>query len=211
MSEKSEEKRVKATAAECVRNDCNGCEIEGDLLCVHTEADLADFAILFIGWLIPMLAGMIIGRFWMGLIVWAGLAVVFFGYIEALILCRHCPHYGEEGFTLRCHANWGLPKIPKIDRRPLSRAEKIIWLVYVGVLFLYPIPFFIVSAQWLLLAILVWAMITWAWTVRRTQCTRCFNLSCPVNRVPEDVRRVFFRNYPGFARAWEVGTDDDEG
>ena len=209
MSHHNEDIEEKTSAAECIRVTCDGCEIQKDLLCVHTEADLVDFVVLFIGWLIPMLAGMIIGGYWVGLVIWAGLAAAFFGYIEALILCRHCPHYGEEGFTLRCHANWGLPKIPKIDRRPLNRTERIVWLVCVGVLFLYPIPFFIASAQWLLLAVLVWATLTWAWTVQRTQCTRCFNLSCPVNRVPEDVRRVFFKHYPGFARAWKIEETDD--
>jgi hypothetical protein len=71
-----------------------------------------DFAVLSIGWLIPFIAGMVIGGFWIALGVWLLLAAIFFIYVEALILCRHCPHYAEEGFTLKCHANWGLPKIP---------------------------------------------------------------------------------------------------
>ncbi|MCP4752629.1 MAG: hypothetical protein GY866_17210 [Proteobacteria bacterium] len=33
-------------------------------------------------------------------------------------------------------------------------------------------------------------------------CNRCFNLSCPVNRVPEEVKESFFKNYPAFAEAW---------
>ena len=193
---------VKATAAACSRHTCDGCEIEGRLLCVHTRRDLLDFGVLFIGWAIPFFAGMIIGRFWVGLAVWAGLAIFFFGYLEALILCRHCPHYAEEGFTLRCHANWGLPKFPAFNPRPANGAERVLWLLYVAVLFLYPVPFFVVSRQWLMLALLIWASIVWAWTVQRTQCTRCYNLSCPVNRVPEDVRATFFKYYPKFADAW---------
>jgi hypothetical protein len=70
------------------------------------------------------------------------------------------------------------------------------------VIFLWPIPVFVASQQWLLLAITVWAVIAWAWTVQRTQCTRCYHLSCPVNRVPEEVREGFFCNCPEFARAW---------
>jgi hypothetical protein len=196
------EGKPKKTAAACSRANCSGCEIEGRLLCVHTRSDLIDFGVLFIGWLIPFLAGMIIGRFWVALSVWIGLAVIFFGYIEALILCRHCPHYAEEGSTLSCHANWGLPKIPKIDPTPMSRAEGWIWIVYVLVLFLYYIPFFIVSSQWLLLGITTWTGFAWAWTVLRTQCVRCYNLSCPVNRVPDEVREVFFKNYPDYAASW---------
>ena len=187
------------TAAACMRATCKGCEIQGQLLCIHTPNDLMDFAVLAIGWFIPFLAGMIIGRFWLGLAIWFRLAVIFFGYVEALVLCRHCPHYAETGFLLRCHANSGLPKIPRYDPRPLNRAEQIAWLVYVGALFLYYVPFFVISGQWLLLAITTWAALTWAWTVQRTQCNRCYMISCPVNRVPERVRTVFYRNYPDFA------------
>ena len=129
------------TAAACSRQTCEGCEIQGKLLCVHTGRDLADFAVLFIAWLIPFMAGMIIGEFWIGLGVWGGLAILFFGYMEALLLCRHCPHYAEEGFLLRCHANWGLPKIPKFNPRPMNKSEGIVWLLYGSVLFLYYLPF----------------------------------------------------------------------
>jgi hypothetical protein len=144
---------------------------------------------------------MVIGRFWIGLAVWGGLALLYFGYVEQLVLCRHCPHYAERGFFLRCHANWGLPKIPRFNPRPMTRLEGTIWLVYGAVLFLYYVPFFVISQQWLLLGITTCALIAAVWTVRRTQCNRCYHLSCPANRVPEDVRRVFFQNYPGFSKS----------
>ncbi len=196
------EKSSKTTAAACVRQTCTGCEIEGKLLCIHTRADLIDFLVLFVTYAIPAFAGMIIGQFWLGLAAWLTLAVIFFGYVEALILCRHCPHYAEQGFLLGCHANSGLPKIPKFDPRPLNKVEQIAWLLYATVLCLWYVPFFIASGQWLLLAITTWALIAAARTVQRTKCTRCYNLSCPVNRVPGDVRQAFFKNCPEFATAW---------
>ena len=196
------EETSKTTAAACSRQTCEGCEIQGKLLCIHTTRDLVDFVVLAVGPIIPFLAGMIIGRFWIGLAVWFGLAVLFFGYVEALILCRHCPHYAEEGFLLRCHANAGLPKIPKFDPRPVSKIEKGVWLAYGAALCLWYVPFFVASQQWLLLGLTTWASFAAAWTVQRTQCTRCYNLSCPVNRVPEAVQEVFFENYPEFAKAW---------
>lgn len=192
----------KSTAAACSRRTCKGCEIEGKLLCIHTSKDLVDFLVLFVSYAIPFLAGMIVGRFWTGLAVWFALAVVFFGYVEALVLCRHCPHYAEEGFLLKCHANSGLPKLPRFDPRPLNKTEKVIWLAYVAVFILWYIPFFVVSQQWLLLGLTTWALIAGGWTLQRTKCTRCYNLSCPVNRVPEDVRLVFFEHYLEFAQAW---------
>jgi hypothetical protein len=198
----------KTTAAACSRQTCEGCEVHGRLLCIHTREDLMDFAVLVIAYMIPFMAGMVLGKFWIGLAVWMGLAVLFFGYVEALVLCRHCPHYAETGFLLRCHANWGLPKIPRFDPRPVNRVEGAVWLMYGAVLFLYYVPFFVVSQQWLLLALTTWALTAACWTVQRTQCTRCYHLSCPVNRVPEDVRNGFFKNYPEFAKAWRQGGQD---
>ena len=109
---------------------------------------------------------------------------------------------GIDGFWLRCHANWGLPKIPRMNPRPMNIFEKVVWLLYVAVLFLYYIPFFVISEQWLLLTITSSAMFVAGWTLQRTQCNRCYNLSCPINRVPDDVRESFFRNYPEFGKAW---------
>lgn len=190
------------TAAACSQSECEECEIQGKLLCVHQPKDLIDFYVLFMGWAIPFFSGMIIGKFWVGIMVWFVLAIFFFCYLEALLLCRHCPHYAEKGFWLRCHANWGLPKIPKMNPRPMNSFEKVTWLLYVAVLFLYYIPFFVINEQWLLLMLTTSAMIVAGWTLQRTQCNRCYNLSCPINRVPDDVKDSFFRHYPEFGKAW---------
>jgi len=192
----------KTTAAACSQSQCEGWEIQGKLLCVHQPKDLIDFFVLFMGWAIPFFAGMIIGKFWVGMTAWFVLAVAFFGYIEARVLCRHCPHYAEEGFWLRCHANWGLPKIPRMNPRPLNSFEKVVWCLYVALLFLYYIPFFVLSGQWLLLTLTTSALIAAGWTLQRTKCNCCYNLSCPINRVPDDVRESFFRHYPVFGKAW---------
>ncbi len=200
--------QAKTTAAACARTTCDGCETQGRLLCIHTKRDLGDFFVLFVTWAAPFLAGMVMGKFWIGLAVWVGLAAAFFVYVEALVLCRHCPHYAEEGFLLKCHANSGFPKIPRFDPRPLNTLERGTWLLYVGVLFLFYIPFFVIGQQWLLLGLTTWALIAASWTLQRTQCTRCYHLSCPINRVPQDVRDAFFDNYPAFARAW--GRRDQE-
>ena len=182
----------------CICDTCEDCELGERLLCHHTTSEKLDFIVLVIGWFIPFCAGMIIGRHWIGIAVWGALAVIFFGYVEALILCRHCPHYAEPGFFLSCHANAGLPKIPKLDARPLNRTEKIIWLGYVLVLFLYFIPFFIISQQWLLLAINVWAFILAGRMLMRTKCSRCYVVSCPLNRLPGDLREQVYEHYPEY-------------
>jgi hypothetical protein len=43
----------KMTAAACSQSECEGCEIQGKLLCVHKPKDLIDFYVLFMGWAIP--------------------------------------------------------------------------------------------------------------------------------------------------------------
>lgn len=190
-----------STAAACSRESCVGCPLYGRLLCRHTFRDLLDFGVLAVGFFIPFLAGMVIGGHWLALGLWLLLAAVFFGYVEARVLCRHCPHYAEEGFLLKCHANYGLPKIPGYSPGALTRGEEIVFLVYVGVLVLYYIPFFVLGGQWLLLLIATLALVTWAWTLLRTQCTRCYHVFCPLNQVPEELREEFFDHYPAFARA----------
>ncbi|WP_028313616.1 hypothetical protein [Desulfatibacillum aliphaticivorans] len=186
----------KQKAAACARESCQECEIKGELICYASLSDLADFFVLFVQWAIPFFAGMISGGHWSGLAVWAGLCVVFFGYVEAWLLCRHCPAYKEPGATLRCHANWGLPKLPAYNPKPMAPWEQAAWLIYVAVLFLYFVPFFVIGKQWLMLVWNLWAFFTAAWILVRTQCNRCFHLSCPANRVPEDVKQAFYKNFP---------------
>ena len=195
-----DESMASQAAKACVRTTCDGCEIQGRLICYAQPRDLVDFGVLALGWFIPFFWGMIEGRHWLGLGIWLGLAALFFGYVEAFVLCRHCPAYAEPGATLRCHANWGLPKIPRYDPQPMKRWEGAVFLGYAAVLFLYHIPFLAVSRQWALLVWATGALITAVWTVWRTQCNRCFHLSCPANHVPEETRSVFYRNYADFER-----------
>lgn len=119
-------KKETAPPITCKEKNCKDCEIEGKLLCIHTKEDYFNFAVMFLGYFIPFLTGMLLGKHWITLAIWFVLAIFFFGYLEALILCRHCPHYAEKGFTLKCHANWGLPKIPEFNPHPANIIEKTI-------------------------------------------------------------------------------------
>ncbi len=185
-------------AAACVRENCEDCEIKGRFICYANPSDLVDFAILFINWFIPFMAGMVMGQFWLGLLGWFLLSFIFFGYIEALLLCRHCPAYAEDGKTLRCHANWGLPKFPKIDPRPMNFGEKVAWLIYVLVLFLYPLPFFYTKGLWLMSLWTIWALFMAVWILQRTQCNKCFMVSCPLNRASDELKEKFYEYFPDY-------------
>ena len=144
------EPQVAPTVVACSRQSCDDCEIQGDRICVATPSDPSTSASCSsTGWSPSWSADRrrVLDR--PGRL--SGSATLFFGYVETFVLCRHCPAYAEEGPTLRCHANWGLPKFPRFDPRPLNRLEGATFLGYGAVLFLYHIPFFVLSHQWLLL------------------------------------------------------------
>jgi len=186
-------------ASACIRESCQNCEIYGRVICVHTKRDLLDFFVLVINLLVPFILGMVVGGHWYGLFVWFILAAIFFGYVEAYIMCRHCPQYAEEGKTLRCHANWELPKIPASDPNPMNKLEKVTWLIYAAVLSLYWLPFFLLSGQRIYL---VWASVSALVSIYQliyTKCNRCYMLSCPLNNVPEDVRGKIEEYYPDYS------------
>lgn len=165
-------------------------------MCIHTKQDLLDFFMIAGNIFVPFFAGMILGKHWYGLLSWFVLAVFFFGYFEALILCRHCPHYNEEGKTLRCHANWGCPKIPEYDPRPMNRTEQIVWLISAAVIMFYWAPFFIIAKQWIFLGWGITSSIVSVYLLLRTSCNKCYMLSCPLNNVPEETRQIFYKYYP---------------
>lgn len=192
----------RTTLAACARETCDGCEIEGEIACTQMAADMAEMVLPAAGFFIPFLAGMLKGGHRNALRVWLGLTALFFGYVEIKILCSHCPRYAEEGRFLKCYAHWGFPKIPRYDPGPMSALEKAVWLVCVSALVTYHVPFFIRKRQWRSLLLTTLAAAAFVFTVYRTHCGRCPNLSCPGNHVPEHVREIFSGYYPGIAGAW---------
>ena len=91
------------------------------------------------------------------------------------------------------------PESPPIRSAiPSTASREATVLGYGAVLFLYHIPFFVLSHQWLLLiwCTLATGLAIWVDGSGAAQCTRCYHLSCPANRVPDHVRRTFFENYP---------------
>ena len=193
----------KTTLATCSRETCQGCEIEGKLSCIHTTKDMASIMIPTAGFSVPFFIGMIRGGHRTALRIWLGLVAIFFGYAEEKMLCSHCPQYAEEGFLLKCYSHWGFPKIPDFNPKPISNIEKGIWLVWLGAIALYHIPFFIMRRQWLFLVVTTCAAIFACWTVYHTHCDRCPNLSCLANHVPDEVREAFLKNNPVLMKAYE--------
>ena len=169
----------------CPQDDCSSCDLDGALNCRQGLGDVADFMIPAAMFFVPCIGSMVVMGYWQALAIWAGFAIVFFTYIQQKLVCCRCPHYAGQGHFLKCHAAFGLPKIPKYTPRPLGRVGQILLMACFAVLFLFPFPFLIMARRWLLLIITGWALFSWIWFVHRRLCVRCINLFCPFNRLPQ--------------------------
>lgn len=138
------------------------------------------------------------------LIIWIAMIVSFFGFIEIRVMCSHCPHYAEEGSSLRCWANYGSPKIWKYRPGPMSTVEKTVFFGGLAAVFGYPLGFFIASGLWYLLGLYILLTAGFFVTLKRSFCTRCMNFACPLNGVQDSVREVFWELNPVVGRAWGI-------
>jgi hypothetical protein len=124
------------------------------------------------------------------------IAMVFFGFVEWYVLCRHCPcyeHSGKEhGNTKRfyCLANWGSPKLFKYDPSPVSGAGRAVFLIWgIGWAFLLPIFYLWDRIDWFLAYLLV--VVAFLATLRHWGCSSCPNFGCALNTVPKDKEDQF--------------------
>lgn len=146
--------------------------------------------------------------------------ILFFTFIEARILCRHCPYYARDGSTIRCHANHGLPRVWRYDPAPMDRFEKTSLLLCFAFLGLFPIlaeayglwglysdPSSDGMMRLATLGLMVTNMATvmaFLYILILFYCTRCVNFSCPLNRVPEDLVDEYLDRNPVMKEAWEA-------
>jgi hypothetical protein len=137
-------------------------------------------------------------------LIWVGLCVGFFGFVEIRVMCSHCPHYAEEVAALTCWANYGSPKLWKYRPGPMSTAEKAVFSGGLVVVWGYPVGFFVVSGLWFLLSLYILLNATFFVTLKRFLCSRCMNFACPLNGVPDTVRVLFWERNPRVARAWSA-------
>lgn len=181
---------------------CQDCELSYSLNCRMDYRALAYFGAIFLPGGISAAAGMIRGGFTWGLLLWAGYMLVFFNIWEAKVLCSHCPYYAGNGRTLRCPANYGVFKIWPYQPGPMSRSEKIQFLVGAGLLLMLPWPFLALGGEYLLLGLTAAANGSFVFSLVRTVCPRCVNFSCPLNRVPVEIQRSYLAKNPQIKEAW---------
>jgi hypothetical protein len=84
----------------------------------------------------------------------------------------------------------------------MSTAEKLVFHGGLVLVWVYPIGFFIVGGLWFFLALYLLINSAFFLTLKRVFCSRCMNFACPLNGVPEPVRRSFRKRNPSVGRAW---------
>lgn len=189
--------------ATCNATDCAGCSAADSVQCHFGPGDLIHFYLICMPSFLVGGAGVLVVG-WIPLVAWIGIIISFFGFIEIRVMCSHCPHYAEEGSTLKCWANYGAPKLWKYRPGPMSTAENVVFFAGLAVVFGYPLGFFVAGGRWFLLVLYLLVTTGFAFSLKRFLCSQCMNFACPLNGVPEPVRRSFWDRNPRIREAWEA-------
>lgn len=183
---------------------CEGCSIEGRLMCRFDTKDMAGFLMSVLPFAVTAVVGVIQAGYGWYLLLWLAYSLFFFFVWEARILCSHCPMWAEESRVLHCHANGGVVKLWRYRPGPMSGWEQAQFIV--GALFWlgFPFIFMLLGGEYLLALIGLTAVASGVFTVRRTACSRCINFSCPINAVPKETVDAYLLRNPGMRAAWEA-------
>ena len=187
--------------ATCTSGTCDNCTVSSGLHCHFTLKDLIHFYVIVAPSFLLGGAGIYhVGGWW--LIPWLIIVIGFFGFVEIRVLCSHCPHYAEEGNSLKCWANYGSPKIWKYRPGPMTFLEKIVFFAGFALVWGYPLIFLFADFQLFLLIVYPLTVAGFFMTLRTFLCSQCMNFACPLNAVGNEVRRDFFNRNPTVAEAW---------
>jgi hypothetical protein len=182
---------------------CNNCTVSNSLHCHFTLRDLMHFLVIASPSFLLGGAGIYHISGWL-LVPWLMLIIGYFGFVEIRVMCSHCPHYAEEGISLKCWANYGSPKIGKYRAGPMTLLEKVLFLVGLVLVWGYPFFFLIVKFQLFLLLVYLLSAAGFSMTLRTFFCSHCMNFACPLNTVENELRRGFFERNPEVAKAWAI-------
>lgn len=183
--------------------DCKNCNGEKELNCRFSFTKLFQFYGLFLPFAIPAIIGVRQSGYSSYLLGWVIMAVVFFGFWEIYILCRHCPYYALKGLTIKCIANYGCPKFWRYQPGPISKSKKIQLVIGFFIMSGYPFIFMILGRQYLLFVISLIGLFFFFGGLLKFKCTKCINFSCVFNRVPDKKVNAYLKRNPVMAKAWE--------
>jgi len=207
----------------CAREGDYSFEPSPDLICPVDGEERRFFVLNQVPFLLLSFFGMgMVGLatgVWWPILAYSLAGIAFLGPIEMAVLCRHCPHYAREGSRLRCIGPNPFPKLVPYNPRPLNTFEKKVVILFT--LFLLSFPsliqaygtwfLFVRGAGFALLGMIgvnlatAMAALQFAYILTRHFCPRCVNLSCPLNRAPEAVKRRLKRD-PAILAAAEKET-----
>jgi hypothetical protein len=187
--------------ATCIFETCDNCTVRERLHCHFTLNDLMHFLLIASPSLLLGGAGIYHQSGWW-LFPWLIMIIGYFGFVEIRVMCSHCPHYAEEGRSLKCWANYGSPKIWKYRPGPMTFWEKVIFLLGFALVWGYPLFFLISHFQLFLLIVYLLTAAGFFMTLRMFLCSQCMNFACPLNTVKSEVRREFLERNPKIAEAW---------
>ena len=183
--------------------ECNECGLDEKLMCRYELKDTIIFVIPFLIAFIPGIIGIILSGYGLWLIPFVGYLLFFFLIWENRMLCSHCPYYAEVGKTLKCHANYGLPKNWSYHPEPMSHSEQIQFLIGVLIIVGFPVVFLILGGQYLILVITLIGIFLWLGVLLFRACKKCLNFSCPLNRVPKKTVYEYLKHNDVMRKAWE--------
>ncbi len=201
---------MKSNHNEDKKNLCNGsnsecidCFLRKKLRCKFNMKDTFLFFTPLIFFSIVALYGMLISGFIIWILVYLIFLAIFYFVWENRILCSHCPYYAQEGKFLRCHTHYGFYKLWRYHPEPMTRSEKVQWLSGIAISLIYPLIFLILGKQYLLFLLSIAGITTWFLIILTRSCKSCINLSCPFNRVPENIKREYLKQNGVMRKAWE--------
>jgi len=184
------------------RSMCRECQANEKLMCRLDRKDMVNFFMIILPFGVTAITGTIRAGYGWYLLLWLAYSLFFFFVWEAHVLCRHCPYWAEVGTILHCHANYGVIKIWNNQPRPMSKLEKIQFVIGVMLWIGFPFPFLLLGKEYLLALIGVSAALSGMFILRKNVCTRCINFSCPMNAVPKQLVEIYLRRNPQIQAAW---------
>lgn len=202
---------------------CIACELKGELNCRFDEDLVKCFRnrhlpFRVFGFFVLGAASFFTGLWW-AFILFAVVTVLNFTVIETRYLCRHCPFYEKETKTLECITLKGMPRLWSFDPSPAKRSDRLGMAIVGGFIDIFPL---LVSAYatWILfstgaeviltvsMATLTIAFLVAAGYLEKfigeNYCKRCVNLSCIMNKVPDEAKEAYLRKNPEMLKAWEA-------
>ena len=202
---------------------CVTCELKDALNCRYDESLWKCFRKKQISY--EILGFFVVGvaafftTLWWAFLLYAVVIILNFAFIETLFLCRHCPFYEKEGKTLECLTLKGLPRIWSFDPSPITRSGRLGMGLVGGFVDLFPLLMggyaswvlfstntanLLTVSMILLTVISLIAVMYLERYIGENYCKRCVNLSCILNKVPEELKDAYLRKNPELLKIWEA-------